>query len=116
QGHRRQEGRRSAEAAEALGIEGGKVLIAEEAVGGGGELAVEALRIEGHGKDVADIKEVALGLPFSEHDVLLLPILPGVRFTVVGANFLSIFRCPTADFSAALLGIHNGLPSVLLSH
>ena len=68
-------------------------------------------RIERDGKDIPDIKQVALGLPLSEHDVLLLGILPGARFTVTGAIFLSIFRSNSSDFSAALLGPARSLPS-----
>src|SRR5439155_26687432 len=103
QGQQRQQGRRGAGAAEALGREGGEVLVSEQPLGGDGELAVEALRIEGEGKDVADIEQIALRLPFSEHDVLLPYILPRDRFIITRANSPSIFRSTSADFSAALL-------------
>jgi hypothetical protein len=91
-GEKSQLGGRNAGAAGAIGVEGGKVGIVEEARSGGGKLSVEALGMEFQGEDVADIEEIALGLALSEHPVSPLASgLPRDRFDIKEANSLVSF-------------------------
>lgn len=62
-----QEGRRDARASHFLLVEGGKVVIFEEARSGMGELCLEALGIEVEVKDVSDIEQRHLRGAFSNH-------------------------------------------------
>jgi len=75
---------RDAGTANAVGIEGGELFVLEEAGSGSSELAVEGVWLEGNGKDVADIEEVALEPTFSEHDSPPLAFNQGIYSTPRG--------------------------------
>src|SRR5439155_13414256 len=77
----RQQRGRGAGASEPVGVEGGEVLVSKQPVGRPRELAMKAGRIQGNGKEIADIKQSALSLPLSQHGVL-----PSVFYQGIGSS------------------------------
>jgi hypothetical protein len=77
----------------AVGVESGEVGVLEKARSRGGKLAVEAVRVQFQAKDVADVKEIALGGTFSKHRLPPLAFgLPRDNFDTERTNSSAIFN------------------------